>query len=173
MADVVHYSYEHVHQTLADVARRMCADGLVFDCMVAIGSGGYIPSRILKTYLGCPIFSVTVAHYSDSIQGKAFREPKVIQWLSGDEKALRGKKALLVDEVDDTRSTLAFCAKRLLDGDGLASLSIAVLHNKMKEKSAELPAGIPYYAGDEIEDHWVVYPWEAVDISDHIQKCRN
>ena len=173
MADMIYYySYENIHQTLAELAQRMRADGLKFDCMVAIGSGGYIPSRILKTYLECPIFSVTVAHYSDTLRGKISREPKVIQWLSADETALRGKRVLLVDEIDDTRSTLAFCSRRLLDQDGLADVTIAVLHNKRKEKVAQIPEGVRYYAGGEIDDHWVIYPWEAADIAEHLRRSR-
>lgn len=170
--DIVYYSYEQVHQTLADLATRMRAEGLAFDCMVAIGSGGYIPSRILKTYLGCPIFSVTVAHYNEALREKSSREPQVIQWLSVDEAGLRGKKVLLVDEVDDTRSTLAFCSKRLLNNDGLTSLAIAVLHNKRKPKCDDIPEGVMYYAGEEIDDHWVVYPWEATDIKEHLRKAQ-
>ncbi|MGL4523921.1 MAG: phosphoribosyltransferase [Spirochaetia bacterium] len=171
MSVAEYISYEQVHQSLADLAEKMKADGMVFDCMVAIGSGGYIPSRILKIYLDCPIFSVTVMHYNDETNTKVAREPQIIQWLSADETALRGKRVLLIDEVDDTRSTLAFCAKRLLERDMLGSLAIAVLHNKRKEKVASIPAQVRYYAGREVDDHWIHYPWEARNIGEHYAKC--
>jgi hypoxanthine phosphoribosyltransferase len=44
---------------------------------------------------------------------------------------------------------------------------IFVVHNKLKEKAAEIPAGVAYFAGMDIPDVWVDYPWEMVDILQH------
>ncbi|KAK7030753.1 hypothetical protein R3P38DRAFT_3266485 [Favolaschia claudopus] len=44
---------------------------------------------------------------------------------------------------------------------------IFVVHNKNKAKLAELPADTPYYAGATVEDLWLDYPWEAIDIEAH------
>ena len=32
--------------------------------------------------------------------------------------------------------------------------AVFVVHNKLKPKVKELPPGIPYYAGEEVEDVW-------------------
>jgi hypothetical protein len=32
--------------------------------------------------------------------------------------------------------------------------AVFVVHNKLKSKDKELPPGVPYYAGEEVEDVW-------------------
>lgn len=32
--------------------------------------------------------------------------------------------------------------------------AVFVVHNKLKEKAEQLPPGIPYYAGEHVEDVW-------------------
>jgi len=44
---------------------------------------------------------------------------------------------------------------------------IFVVHNKAKGKLAGLPADIPYFAGATVDDVWLDYPWEAMDIEAH------
>ena len=93
--------------------------------------------------------------------------PEKIQWIDEVEKKLRGKKVLLVDEVDDSRITLEYCLRELLS-DEPAEIAVAVLHNKDKEKRGEIPAEITrYFAGEELPDKWICYPWDAEDIDSH------
>ena len=74
---------------------------------------------------------------------------------------------MLIDEVDDTRATLSYCIKELLNNEP-EEIAVLVLHNKKKEKDAEFPAAIKrYFAGEEIEDLWIKYPWDAIDIDEH------
>jgi len=83
------------------------------------------------------------------------------------EKKLAGKKVLLVDEVDDSRVTLEYCLRELLR-HGACEIAIAVLHNKKKEKKGKIPREISrYFAGQELEDRWICYPWDAEDIAEH------
>jgi uncharacterized protein len=45
---------------------------------------------------------------------------------------------------------------------------VAVLHNKRKEKRGGLPPAVRrYFAGEELEDRWICYPWDAGDIAEH------
>jgi hypoxanthine phosphoribosyltransferase len=100
------------------------------------------------------------------------------QWLdlSSLEMAnLIGKNVLIVDEVDDTRTTLEY-AVRELEKDVEAAVqklgrqgektnfSIFVLHNKDKTKKGTLPQEIlkgRYSAARTVGDVWINYPWEA------------
>jgi len=97
--------------------------------------------------------------------------PEVTQWL--DDKNLRllkGKKILIVDEIDDTRLTLDYCVtemKKLAQQVG-----VFVLHNKKKTKRGTIPSDVKYFACQELDDLWVVYPWDAVDIDEHDMKCQ-
>ena len=89
------------------------------------------------------------------------------QWLdlSSLEMAnLIGKNVLIVDEVDDTRTTLETAVKKLGREGEKTNFSIFVLHNKDKAKKGQLPQEIlkgRYSAARTVGDVWINYPWEA------------
>jgi uncharacterized protein len=53
-----YFSYRHIHRTVKELARRVIDDGYNPDVIVAIGTGGFIPARILKTFINRPILTV-------------------------------------------------------------------------------------------------------------------
>ena len=95
--------------------------------MIAIGGGGYIPARILRSFLkkpgspNIPIQAIGLSLYEslgedtevEAIGTKVTRT----QWLDmtalGQMENLVGKRILIVDEVDDTRTTLEYAVKEL------------------------------------------------------------
>eukprot|EP00536_Pseudo-nitzschia_multiseries_P001053 jgi/Psemu1/300493/fgenesh1_kg.13_\ len=74
---------------------------------------------------------------------------------------VRGQKVLVVDEVDDTRTTLQYCVEELIRTNCPAEIAVAVVHNKLKPKKGRLPDGVLYLAGADVENHWNCYPWDA------------
>jgi hypoxanthine phosphoribosyltransferase len=50
-------------------------------------------------------------------------------------------------------------------------MRVAVLHQKNKPKEASFPAGLVTYQAVEIEDLWIKYPWDALDIEAHNQEA--
>lgn len=95
---------------------------------------------------------------------------------------LIGKTILIVDEVDDTRTTLHYALSELEKDvreqtvklgrqDETTKFLIFVLHNKNKPKRAELPQDMMeegrYIAARTVDDIWIAYPWEARDIDEH------
>ena len=163
--DKYRFTYQDIHRTVRGLAGRIAAAGYEPDVIVAIGSGGFIPARMLRTYLDRPILAVGVAYYDE--HNKPTDNPRKVQWIEEAERALAGKRILLVDEVDDSRATLEYCVRELLS-HGPASLAVVVLHNKLKEKRGAMPQEVClYFAGLDIEDRWVCYPWDALDIDDH------
>ncbi|KAG0195436.1 hypoxanthine-guanine phosphoribosyltransferase, partial [Mortierella sp. GBA43] len=112
-------------------------------------------------------------------------EPGVIktQWLNFDssETSLIGRNILIVDEVDDTRRTLAYAVRELtrdllMEGKEVpeTKIGVFVLHNKEKPKREELPDEIMngrYFACKQMPDQWLVYPWDALDIEDHTARA--
>ncbi len=158
-------SYKAVHKTIKILAKQIISSGFNPDIIVAIGTGGFIPARILKTFLNKPILTVGVAYYDENNIPK--KSPEKIQWIDEVEKKLTGKKILLVDEVDDSRTTLEYCLRELLNHSP-AEIAVAVLHNKLKEKRGRIPKEIArYYTGRELKDRWICYPWDAQDIDLH------
>jgi len=162
---ILRYSYADIHTTVKSLAGRIQAAGFQTDLIVAIGSGGFIPARIMRTYIKKPILTVGIALYLDD--KTTLPEPKKIQWIDEAEQQLAGKRILLVDEVDDTRTTLAYCIAELLRHQP-AELAVVLLHNKRKPKRGSIPAEVKLYlAGEDIEDCWIQYPWDAQDIVTH------
>ena len=160
------FTYEDIHRTSLDLSLRVRASGFEPDVIVAIGSGGFIPARIMRTFLGKPILAVGVAYYDSDDRPSDL--PRKVQWIEEAEKKLLGRRILLVDEVDDSRTTLEYCIRELMRHKP-AEIAVAVLHNKLKFKRGSIPPEVKrYFAGLEIEDRWVCYPWDAQDIGAHM-----
>jgi hypothetical protein len=169
--DKIYFSYSDIHNTVQALSGKILASGFDPDLMVAIGTGGFIPARILKTYLKKPILTVGLVLYAED--NKPREQPTVLQWIDEVERKLAGRKILLVDEVDDSRITLGYCLREMLRHNP-SELGVAVLHNKRKEKHGTLPAEVKFYvAGAEIEDKWICYPWDALDIAAHEKLARS
>src|SRR5208282_4042332 len=98
--------------------------------MIAIGGGGYVPARILRSFLrrpgspNIPIQAIGLSLYEElpsthpsgattpvGLEDKLGTKVTRTQWLdlSSLEMAnLIGRNVLIVDEVDDTRTTLEY-----------------------------------------------------------------
>ena len=121
--------------------------------MIAIGGGGYVPARILRSFLkrpgnpNIPIQAIGLSLYeqlatsTDADVEEAGTKVTRTQWLDlsalGEMGSLVGKRILIVDEVDDTRTTLEYAVKELEKdvelarakfGGEAAQFSIFVLH---------------------------------------------
>lgn len=194
-------TYNEVHKLCQEAAPRILED-FNPQLMIAIGGGGYVPARILRSFLkkpgnpNIPIQAIGLSLYEqlpshhpaagdndlEAVGTKVTRT----QWLDltslGEMENLVGKRILIVDEVDDTRTTLEYAVKELekdveiarqkLGGKGEKTVfSIFVLHNKNKEKKGLLPNDMlnenRYLAARTVGDVWICYPWEATDIDEH------
>lgn len=157
--------------------------------MIAIGGGGYVPARILRSFLkqpgsaNIPIQAIGLSLYESLGTDTQIEEPgtKVTrtQWLdlgSLEMANLIGKNVLIVDEVDDTRTTLEYAVRELEKDVAAAAqesgregeatkFSVFVLHNKDKAKKGSLPKEMVeegrYLAAVTVGDVWINYPWEA------------
>lgn len=109
------------------------------------------------------------------------------QWLDFSSLSIEklvGRDVLIVDEVDDTRTTLEYAIKELdrdvteaairmgkTGAEAKTNWGIFVLHNKDKPKKGSVPAEVlangRYFAAETIPDYWICYPWEALDIDEH------
>lgn len=192
-------SYNNVHQLCQTAAEKI--KNFKPDYIIAIGGGGFIPARILRTFLkepGTPtvrIFAIILSLYEDlNTNGDDAEEVGVkitrTQWIDYEQCKLDlvGKNVLIVDEVDDTRTTLHYALHELeKDADEQAKakgidlekqpelktkFGIFVLHDKVKPKKADLPDEIlkdenRYFAAKTVPDLWYSYPWESKDIVYH------
>ncbi|MCF7913929.1 MAG: phosphoribosyltransferase [Spirochaetaceae bacterium] len=158
----LYFSYNDIHKTVKSLAQQIKSSGYEPELMVAIGTGGFIPARILKTFVEKPVYTVGISYYDR--ENKPKDAPQKIQWIDEVEQKLEGKKILLVDEVDDSRATLEYCLRELLKHKP-REIAVAVLHNKRKDKRGIIPEEVDhYFAGRELDDLWICYPWDADDI---------
>lgn len=192
-------SYNHVHLLCLEASKRVKEFNP--DYIICIGGGGFIPARMMRSCIkeqGKPttrIFAIILSLYEDLNSDGAKEEElgtKVnrIQWIDYEQCKLEllGKRVLIIDEVDDSRTTLHYALEELkkdcedeakaknIDLNAHPELrtdfGIFVLHNKIKEKKADLPESmlndpIRYIAARTIPDAWIVYPWENNDIHFH------
>lgn len=158
------YTYEDIHRAIKQLAEKIQSSGQNFDAMIAIGGGGFIPARILRSFLNIPVYTVTLSYYDANDQPTD--SPQKIQWTNGLASQIKDKKLLVIDEVDDSRVTLDYCIQEL-KREGFHELGVAVLHEKRKPKKGVLPADLPYYSAMVVEDWWINYPWDALDIEAH------
>ncbi|ODV87366.1 hypothetical protein CANARDRAFT_194198 [[Candida] arabinofermentans NRRL YB-2248] len=195
----LYIGYNSVHKLCQKVAATVLEDHGKPDVIIAIGGGGFIPARIIRTFLrqknekNIPIQAIGLSLYEDMGAGEDTIGKEVIrtQWLdlgalSEHFDSLIGKNILIVDEVDDTTTTLHYALEELYrDVEEMAAklgksntntkFSIFVLHNKLKEKKAKLDIakmnGGTYYAGVGVPDQWIAYPWDSDDIDTHTVKA--
>ncbi|CAN6662684.1 xanthine phosphoribosyltransferase 1 [Trichomonascus vanleenenianus] len=193
MVEKVYISYNNVHKLCQEAAETI--KDFNPNLMVAIGGGGFIPARILRTFLkqpgskNIPIQAIGLSLYEqlgdDTVVEAVGHEVVRTQWLdfsSEHTMDLIGKRILIVDEVDDTRTTLHYAvselekdvraqAERLGRSAEETKFFVFVLHNKDKPKRAELPEDMMregrYLAARTLPDLWIAYPWEAPDIEEH------
>jgi uncharacterized protein len=155
----IHYTYDEID--------KICREQTSYanfnfkpDVILAIGGGGLIPARIIRTILNVPIYVVSLSTYDDNY--KSIETPRVVQWTNLSK--FKDKKILIVDEVDDTRKTLKFLTDKLIIEEELLSknLGVFVIHNKLKSKEFEIKdLNVSYYkSGKDVEDKWIVYPWD-------------
>ena len=166
MKQKIWYTYDDIHRVIKALAEKIQNSGVKYDAMIAIGGGGFIPARMLRCFLEIPIYAVTTAYYDSDNEGQVTEEVKKVQWLDPVPDALKGKNVLVVDEVDDSRVTMEFCLTELQKED-FGTIGVAVLHEKIKAKVGKIPEGIPYFSGLTVEDWWINYPWDALDIDEH------
>jgi len=170
----VYYSYTDIHRSI----ERLVGAVKEFkpEVIIAIGGGGFIPARIIRTFLKIPIYAVSLSLYDDKTNLAGMLVQKH-QWI--DKDCIRNKRIVVVDDIDDTRMTLQYCVDELIKVNSPSAVAVFVVHNKLKKKTGKLPDDVWYFSGDNItSDIWVCYPWEAgapgmLDIIQHEQFARD
>lgn len=158
--DKLSVSYQEIHDLVKTGFKKLQETNFKPDYIIAIGGGGFIPARILRTYLDVPILALTISFY-DSESHTSSVQPKVIQNI--DPEVIRGKKVLIVDEVDDTRSTLNWIVTNIV-AKGTDDYGIFVVHNKSKNKVVSVEEIMNnsnlYIPCSDTNNLWINYPWD-------------
>jgi len=138
---------------LETVARRIEADDWRPDFLVGIGRGGLVPAAYLSHRTGIAMLSV------DHSSGEAAFADELLAKLAV--KMRQGLNILIVDDINDSGTTIAFLRDAIATYGGIADrLRIAVLLNNVSSRAKA------DYWSEEIDrardKRWFVFPWEAV-----------
>jgi hypoxanthine phosphoribosyltransferase len=158
----IYFSYSEIHATITSLVPQL--EAFQPTLMIAIGGGGFIPARILRTQLKVPIVAVSLELYDDNTNSIRETGVQCLQWFDVSEKPgsfAQNGNVLIVDEVDDSRTTLQFCVEQVLQRCSPKRIAVAVVHNKLKVKKGVLPSHVEYFAGADVPDKWNCYPWDA------------
>lgn len=192
--DKMYISYNNIHQLCQEAADTIKEFNP--DLIIAIGGGGFIPARMLRTFLRQPgqpnirIMAIILSLYEE-VAGSSVEtvgtEVVRTQWIDYHQSNidLVGKNVLIIDEVDDTRTTLHYAVSELKKDvaeqaaakgadPNDTKFGIFVLHDKQKPKRADLPKEImdsTYFAARKVPDVWIAYPWELKDIVYHTKRA--
>lgn len=158
----INITYSEIDHLSRDLAKKV-KEQFNPEVILAVGGGGFIPARIMRTELNVPMYAINLASYvEDETSAQTQQEIRVSQWINPD--LLKNKRVIIVDEVDDTRKTINYIVDRLnSEIKQPENLGVAVIHNKTKEKDKSIDLnelGVYYNQAKVIRNEWVHYPWD-------------
>lgn len=152
----VRYSYDQIHEMVKEMADNINKNCKI-DLIISIATGGWIPARILRTFLPntadlpLPLFSIGIVNYDS--KDRLLSETLIVQQLP-EKLDLRDKNVLILDEVADSGGTFVKAVEYVKSLQP-KNLFTGVLH--LKEQSSFEPDFVGKFAGN----NWIVYPWDA------------
>lgn len=154
----VYYDNDLCISYMHNIVRQMMLDGFKPEYIVGLSRGGLIPATYLSHYFDIPLHTLHISLLDNHhIESKSF--------LSND--AYNGKKILIVDDINDTGTTLYSLKKNwesyYNDGqwDKLVwnnSVKFAVLIDNLSSDISVDYAGVEINKAENPE--WCVFPWE-------------
>ena len=156
----IYYTWPQVEGACLELARQLNADNWKPDYIVGIGRGGLIPANLLSQYTGIKMSSLDISlrDGGDTVSNCGMAED-----------AYDGKNILVVDDINDQGSTIAWIKKDWRDSALPSairwdidiwhkSVRFATLTNNLASRE-EVDYSV-WRVNKAEEDCWLVYPWE-------------
>lgn len=121
------------------------------DKIVSLGRGGMVIARILSDELD--IKDIELIHYHSYVNNK-----RIAGYVSGPPPDIRGCSILLCDDISDTGQSFKSCINYLFE---LGASWVQTFSVHYRKTSLHKP---DYYC-EEINDEWIVYPWETKEFT--------
>ena len=157
----IYYTWQQVEGAVLDIARQMSAHDWKPDYIVGITRGGLVPANLLSQYTSIKMNSLDISLRDGG---------DCVSNLGMAEDAFKGKKILIVDDINDQGSTVNWIKNDWPSGcfpnDPTWStiwgdnVRFAVLFDNL---SSNFSRKVDYSAKEinkAEEDVWIVYPWE-------------
>lgn len=150
---LVPISHEQFVEDVRAIAAKLASDDWQPDFLIGVGRGGLVPGAYLSHASGMTLLSVD---YSSQVF--AFAD-ELLRQLAG--KSIDGKRLLIVDDINDSGSTIVQLRKALAkEGAVDGNIRVAVLLNNIRSS-----AHADYWAREvdrATDKSWFVFPWEAM-----------
>ncbi len=155
-------TWQEVEILVGNIVNDLRDDQAAFDEMLVVARGGLVPAGLISKRLDIRnIITASVLFYSNSTDSHAFLQ-------FPEEACISGRKLLIVDDVWNTGRTIMDVKNRVKAAGGKATT--AVLHYKpMCSKFTDV---FPDYVGEEVTDHWIVYPWDPVRLESGVHRFK-
>ena len=142
-------SWGEVQRLCYRLSGLIMASGYQPDIVVAIGRGGYVPSRLVCDCLDImSLTSIKIEHY---LSGSDKQEKAVIRYpLCLD---INDQRVLIVDDVNDSGDTLQLASEHIHSFQP-RDVRTAVMHDK---RVTQYP--VDYFSKRIIKWRWLIYPW--------------
>ena len=141
-------TWEQIYELLLNLANKIRRANFKPEVIVGISRGGWPPARIMSDLLENPALANVAAEFYLGI-AKTKGEPIITQPVS---VSVRGKRALVVDDVADTGKSLRLVRSHL-EENGSTEVKIATIY--YKPWSIVVP---DWYEKE--TSHWIIFPWE-------------
>jgi hypoxanthine phosphoribosyltransferase len=154
----VYYTWQQVEGACLDIARQINSNWKP-DYVVGIGRGGLVPAVLLSQYMGVKMMSLDISLRDGG---------EKVSNCGMSEDAYEGKNILIVDDINDQGSTIAWIKQdwqsSCLPNDERwknvwgQNVRFATLTNNLASKES-----VDYSVWEvnkAEEDCWLVYPWE-------------
>jgi hypoxanthine phosphoribosyltransferase len=162
----IFYTWQQVQGAVLDIARQLQVDNWRPDYIVGITRGGAVPAVLLSQYTGIAMRPLQVS-LRDNIE--------CVSDLGMAEDAYEGKNILIVDDINDQGSTIAWIKQDWPSGCHPSAIRwpdvwggnvrFATLTNNMA--SRETVDYSVWEVNKAEEDCWLVYPWEDFWLNDN------
>jgi len=157
----VYYTWQQVEGACLDIARQMHSHYWRPDYIVGITRGGLVPANLLSQYTGIKMNSLDISLRDGG---------DCVSNLGMAEDAFNGKNILIVDDINDSGSTLNWVME---DWEKSVSLPIDETWDHTWNKSVKFAVlvdnensafGLVDYVGMSInkfdDPSWIIFPWE-------------
>ena len=147
-------SWQDIENNCLSIVNTIRKYNAKYDCIVSVGRGGMIPSRIISEYLDIRnIYIYNIRSYTDiDQQGKIISE-------KFDFSALEGKNVLIVDDIYTTGHTLDFVCDSISNNVDDVFITTATLYENSNKLIVDRKPNIYASVYDSVRD-WIVFPWE-------------
>jgi hypoxanthine phosphoribosyltransferase len=142
-------AWNHVYAMLLSQAEKIRRSGFKPDVIVGVSRGGWIPARVLADFLEITdLATVGVEFYVGVAETR--KAPVLTQQVSAD---VKGRKALLVDDVSDTGKSMQLAIEHLRQ-QGATEIRVATVYYKPFSMIK------PDFYEKETR-RWVIFPWDT------------